>query len=140
MARYRVPMRAAEDRWPPAGSLTAVERCVIAHWPGHKMLGLPVQTAPGPVLEAFVNHGRWMVQCPGCPSACLASRRDHRFFCPECSSALDGGHWLPVRWPENWQTIERLLGARPDRRNRNWLPGETAEALQAENIANGVVM
>lgn len=137
--RYRVPMRAAEDRWIPTPGATAAEKCVIAHWAGHKAHGLPSATVGGPILDAFVNHGRWMVQCPGCPSACLASRRDHRFFCPECGNALDGGHWLPVRWPMDWQMIERLLGGRPDRRNRNWHPGETVEALQAENIENGVV-
>lgn len=132
-------MRAAEDRFPPVGGKSAVEHCVIRHWPGHQTHGLPQELAPGPVLAAFVNHGRWIVQCPGCPLVSLASRQDHRFFCSECGNALDGGRWLPVRWPEDWETIEQVLGARLDRRTRNWSPGERIEELRAENVANGVI-
>lgn len=74
------------------------------------------------VLEARVNHGRWMVDCPDCPvGAVLASMTDPRFVCVVCGS---GPH--AVVFPDDQERIESALVHRP-KENRNWSPGEDVE-------------
>lgn len=57
------------------------------------------QTAEEPVIEVFVEVGRFVAQCPFCPSAQVASKTDHRFFCYECKNAEVGGKYVPTVWP-----------------------------------------
>jgi ribosomal protein L37AE/L43A len=111
-----------------------MERMVTEFWPGFAKYGMPHGTVAGPGLVPFVNHGRWVIQCPECPSCALASKRDARFFCTECSNATAGVHWLPVAWPAGADQIERLLSARSRPANRNWRPGEPLDRLAAENL------
>lgn len=115
------------------GHLTAAEVGVKKHWPGAEVMGLPTVTAAGPIVFAQVNQGRWIIQCPWCPSAEYASIEDHRFFCTDCINGPVGGAWLPVHWPDDVNLIEQLLAVRP-RRARNWLPGETVDHLVEENM------
>lgn len=86
-------------------------------------------------VEAYVNHGRWVVECPDCAGAQLASLSDPRFMCNCCGNAGVGGAWRPVIWPKARQGIEDLLEVRPPE-NQNWRPGETAKQLRAENRAH----
>ena len=102
--------------------------------------------APGPLIEAlnaplgpksvavevYVNQGRWIVECPDCRGAQLASLTDPRFMCNCCGNAAIGGSWRPVAWPKSADQIEALLADRP-RDNQNWLPGEPLKALRADN-------
>lgn len=87
---------------------------------------------------AYVNDGRWVVDCPACSSAQLAAHSDRRFFCTECHNAAIGGAWRAVRWPPANQlnAVEAELELRPER-NRHWRPGQSVDDLRAENEAHG---
>lgn len=91
-------------------------------------------------LPAVVNHGRWLVECdrPGCGGAMLASEQDHRFLCPSCGNADQGGQWRPVVWPTNLPAIAAVLELRIDPATANWTPGETLEELRVENVRHGI--
>ena len=95
----------------------------------------------GPIRPQ-VNHGRWVVECPCCPSAALAGPGfvTDRFLCRECSSAAAGGRYFEVEWPDRrtQRRVVELLARRPNAENRNWLPGEPVGLLLAENIQHGV--
>jgi hypothetical protein len=100
----------------------------------------PTAVVEMPVAEAYVNHGRWMVDCPwGCRSAQHASKSDHRFFCVECDSGATKA-WCHVTWPSDLEVaaIEAALGLRPDVTKRNWLtPAMRAEyGLDPETAAD----
>ena len=141
---------AAEDRYHATTDHpehSAAEAVVFRFWrhgsnvpgPQRGMLKGPMPTATVPAVTAlaYVNHGRWCVDCPfpGCHSSQYASRTDHRFFCVHC-----GRGWVSVTWPDDLTTaaIEAALGIRPESTIRNWKPGETVADLDAENKANGV--
>jgi hypothetical protein len=106
---------------------------------------LPRRAAPGEaanaMVQAVVDHGRWIVTCPenGCGGAQVACDRDRRFLCNVCLNARHGGKWIKVAWPgpKKRQEIERLLMARPDFETRSWW-GEDVKILLAENIEHGL--
>jgi hypothetical protein len=91
----------------------------------------------GCVVEAFVNHGRWLWKCNRCNEAQVASEHDRRAFCCGCFNHGAGYH--EVVWPADnvRHQIETLLLRRP-LANRNWFPNETIDQLQVENIALGL--
>lgn len=111
-----------------------------AEW-AHHALGaasvaqLNAATDPEATVPAYVNEGRWVVDCPDCNNAQLACRTDHRFMCNECGNLAIGRLWRPVRWPAEVHRIEPLLAGRPAR-NQNWIPGEVVELLAIENLEN----
>ena len=89
---------------------------------------------------AYLNHGRWVVDCPA--DDCEAVLFADRDFC-ECSdvsvcdhSALPCGTLLDSIFPDNRADIDRLMNLRR-RRNRNWT-GESMSDLKAENLLHGV--
>ena len=84
---------------------------------------------PSPVY-AYVNHGRWVADCPSCNGAELVSE-NQEFLCGTC------GRVSPAVWPDTVTQIEATLNQRPEP-NRNWNPGETVGMLTAENFENGV--
>lgn len=86
-------------------------------------------------VEAYANHGRWIVECPDCCSAQLACPDDRRFMCNNCANVAVGGVWRPVTWPKNRDKIEGAIEGRP-LSAQNWSPGETVAFLKAENKAN----
>lgn len=97
--------------------------------------------AAGPILQAEINHGRWIARCPFCSGAELVDPADLRFWCLSCDMAGSKRHWLPVQMPTAAARlqVEGLLLKRPQQENRNWHPpGETLADLQAENRAAGV--
>jgi predicted RNA-binding Zn-ribbon protein involved in translation (DUF1610 family) len=91
-------------------------------------------------VRAYINHGRWVVDCAICASAVVAEPQDPVFSCPTCGS---GGVWRKVEFPAPavQEEIERLLLLRPGFRNaapaRNWMPGETVADLRRQNLAAG---
>lgn len=90
---------------------------------------------------AYVNHGRWIVDCPFCTSAQIAAKTDHRFLCAGdggCGNAQVGGAFVNVTWPKDTDKIEAVLCLRADPNTRNWLPGETVKDLRRENVEHGV--
>lgn len=98
------------------------------------------QVAADVEAHARLDHGRWVVDCPACPSAQLASFEDRRFFCTDCHNAAAGGAWVPVRWPpaNQLEAVEAELELRPADATRNWRPGESVDDVRAENAAHGI--
>ena len=88
----------------------------------------------GHPIAVYVNHGRWMVDCPGvdCWGAQVASRDDHRFFCVTCGNNFIGGRWLAVVWPDDADGIAAALSVRPVT-FRNWTPDVALEQLLRDN-------
>lgn len=100
---------------------------------GHPVEGEPVGT---PVF-ARVDHGRWLAECE-CRSAQILDPDDRRFFCVRCENATNGGRWRPVEWPDDPDSIEAVLLARPRPENRNWQPHENLDTIMRENEAHGL--
>lgn len=122
---------AAPSTWWPAIIVDALTRAR----PYLQAPVIPQARAVGGDLPAYVNHGRWVVNCPSCPSAQNASFDDPWFWCPTCGS---GGMWHKVTFPKQRTAIEVLLEKRPDITTRNWLPGESVADLRRENTDHGI--
>lgn len=122
------------------GSLDGVDDAFVSALTAHRLRGeepppMPSTTVTEPAVDAYVNHGRWVGDCPFCPSASMVSPDDPRFFCAECANAAVGGQYVPVAFPADVERIENELVQRPVAANRNWQPGETATDLAAETVA-----
>jgi len=109
----------------------------------HEFLGiashaqLAVDTNPDPetAIQAYVNEGRWIAECPDCKNAQLACKTDPRFLCDNCGNVAVGKLWRTVVWPANVTGIESMLENRP-LVNQNWVPGETGPQLGIDNLMN----
>jgi hypothetical protein len=109
------------------------------------------------ILDARMNHGRWIVDCPNpaCKGAELA-RPGEDFICSDCyieeALASDGavgatarareiarvrGEVYAVRFPADKAAIEAVLRPRP-LKHMNWQPGESLDGLRQENAAHGI--
>lgn len=88
-------------------------------------------------LEAYVNHGRWVVECE-CHGAQRVDFNHPVYFCLSCENRAFGGRMRPIIIPENYKEIEAALLLRPDETTRNWLPGETVADLLHENEQHGI--
>lgn len=90
-------------------------------------------------VNAYVNHGRWIAECPvsSCGGAVIADPVDLLFICYQC-----GKGWYNVIFPPFKTGIERLLLLRPRVGNhpktRNWLPTQTLADLIRENQEEGI--
>jgi hypothetical protein len=104
---------------------------------GYDLLSRNAVVSDAPI-EATINHGRWLAACEACGSAETLWIRHPVFMCQHCWNHAHDGRWRPVRFPADRATIERVLLLRPQADNRNWLPGETVESLEAENEGHGV--
>ena len=96
-------------------------------------------------VAARINHGRWLVDCPGCNSALVVDLSELVFMCVECGNNHNDGKWLAVTVPANREAIETELLKRPwcgrgpaSAVNRNWEPGETVATLKQENTDHGI--
>lgn len=108
------PLPAAEN------TLVAVIKVL---WLKHPNLKRPSGLVDSPIAEVRANHGRWIIRCPFCSSAQIASSSDHRFFCVDCLNATVGGSFVRTKWPTNKKAIERKLLTKPDKTQRNWIAG-----------------
>jgi len=81
-------------------------------------------------VVAYVNHGRWLANCPHCNGG-IPCYQDRSGVCPDC------GHVYRVGWPDERKAIEAVLELRHLAANQNWLPHETVQMLVAENVAHG---
>jgi hypothetical protein len=104
--------------------------------------GLTIQNeiaAAQPAIEARVDHGRWLCDCPNCNGAELVTQDDPIFLCLTCGNSQVEGRFLKVIFPNanTRREIEALLVDRP-LMNRNWNIGETIADLAAENAAHGI--
>lgn len=96
------------------------------------------QERRGDMLEARVEHGRWIVDCPVCSVAGarvgMLTRPDWGLACcAEC-----GGVYRCLVFPADYEAIVRILLERPSRMTQNWRVPETAADLQRENVAHGI--
>lgn len=113
--------------------------------PSYDEDGNALPAPPLATVAAYVNHGRWVADCPtpGCGGALCLSRQASLFLCPQCWNAANGGQWMAVTFPAAKQQIEALLLRRPAADDwtapaRNWRPGESTAQLRAENAARGL--
>lgn len=81
-------------------------------------------------VDARVNHGRWIVDCPDpdCTCAVMVASDDLRFVCPVCAYGI-----FTVALPPEAEDIEKTLVERPVPATRNWSPGESVGDLRREN-------
>ena len=106
-----------------------------AFW-ARKQRSLFPTSAQGTV-EAVINHGRWLVECPnGCGGASTVSTKEPFFVCVECGSPENNGLLYNVKFPQNKVAIETALMKRLQH-NRNWAK-ETVAELEDENRVKGV--
>lgn len=115
---------------------------------------------------AYVNHGRWLVDCRVCGSPTqFDPSKEKDFVCGACVPELFGVKFFPIPndpeggysvapdqrkraaareagpkqkivIPPDWQRLFEILRPRPTH-FMNWLPGETIQDLMAENIQHG---
>lgn len=84
----------------------------------------------GPV-QAFVNHGAWLVRCPECRGAEYAWEEGY-FLCCSCKNSYLGHNYRRLVFPAERKAIEWLLILRP-LNNRNWNWTESVDDLEREN-------
>lgn len=82
---------------------------------------------------AYVNHGRWVADCPRPGGLCLSAEwLDNpaeplrwRFQCTNC------GYGADIAWPREAAGIEEVLGKRPVPQTRNWFPHDHPRAIRS---------
>lgn len=89
-----------------------------------------------PPLAPRANHGRWLVDCPGCPGAELVDASEPVFICLSCGNKFAGFLPVAVQFPAQMTAIERILDKRRTDQ-QNWTT-ETIAELVAENASVGV--
>ena len=94
---------------------------------------LPAAGDNRPPALTFVNHGRWLWQCPGCFTAVQVSESGDGAdltFCPACF----GQEFVQPEFPAERAEIEAELLRQPGYRwnapFRNWEPGDSVAYLQ----------
>jgi hypothetical protein len=80
-------------------------------------------------LVPYLNHGRWLADCPECGAGAACWDRNPYTCCLAC------GHLYSLAWPlpQLRSEVMRLLAGRPEEA-RNWTPGETVEELKIQNV------
>ena len=97
---------------------------------GHRLPMIADWTPRGKV-EAYVNEGRWIAECP--EEYCNGAE----FVDPDwpvmvCSGGCGSGPFGVV-FPKERENLTAVLVRRPVPATRNWAPGETVLGLKAEN-------
>lgn len=116
-------------------------------------------------LNAYMNNGRWIMDCPECSTPLPAW--DTGVVCPRCHPdmlakafrQMKNGDLRPVVdlelvsaaqaaareldqeyfpvYPDEREQIERVLRMRPDRKNMNWIASESVQDLIDQNLEHG---
>lgn len=102
------------------------------------VLGLTMDVDDAAVVHAYVNHNRWIVDCPDCRAAVYIWLDAPAMLCSECWNASIGGKYRRVILPKDVAGIAAALMERPLPQNRNWRPGETVAMLRADNQQHGL--
>lgn len=84
-------------------------------------------------VVAYVNHGRWVANCPNCNGGIPCFKGEKLGVCPDCRN----GYEIQRPDKDEVKEVERLLSKRSTV-NRNWFPHETVEQLKADNLRYGV--
>jgi hypothetical protein len=92
------------------------------------------------LLQAFVNDGRWIVQCPDCNGAQPAFDGELLYMCHGCWNISTQHKWRRVTFPPDRVDIEGALEIRPLSQNRWWKPPETLQDLRDENSGHGLLI
>lgn len=80
---------------------------------------------------AYVNHGRWIADCPiDCGGAQELDNGQTMFACKECYQMSE------VEWPKDPGGIWEALAKRVNPKNRNWYPKGQPVAVKA-NLPQG---
>ena len=91
-------------------------------------------------IPAWVNHGRWVWECPRCNAAYIAERLEHHphneHILAICAVCIP--EWHIVEFPDNYKEIEdKLMEMKGQHLDlapaREWRPGWTMDKLQARN-------
>ena len=102
-----------------------------------KRLRIPFPDKIKGSVDAIINHGRYIVNCPNnCGGATLVSNKEPYFICVRCGSPENDGQLYNVKFPQERTKIEEALLKRPNT-NRNWTK-ETVAELEDENRAKGM--
>ena len=92
----------------------------------------------GQGVVAEISHNRWIAHCE-CGGCEVVDPEAPLFYCFSCYNIADDGKARIATFPDDWDAIEQALMARSDPLTRNFVPGETASRLVAENIEHGLV-
>lgn len=104
------------------------------HVPGCENLGAALAGgAPCPCRTpdvrayAYVNHGRWVANCPRrhCANAEALAPKQATFHCSNCKLLAE------VAWPTDPDAITEALVCRPVPQTRNWAPAGHRQAVAA---------
>lgn len=89
----------------------------------------------GPKAVAYVNHGRWLADCPLGDGEARLVNPAYEFFCIGC------GNTFAVLWPDakTMKQITKVLEQRPASGSQNWYPHESVADLTAENADRGLL-
>lgn len=95
-------------------------------------------------IYAYMNHGRWVADCPKCTGAEIVEP-NKPFVCGSCcmDDFVNKRRGLPhknghdVIFPEWKDRVDATLKVRP-LENRNWWLGESLEELHRENKEHGL--
>ncbi len=85
---------------------------------------------------AYVNHGRWLFDCPECQASDYVWPGHTHALCTGCGTRYK----LKSPSEAEIRKVEKLLDARGARENQNWNAhwGESVKQLAAENSAMAV--
>ena len=93
---------------------------------------LPFMIHDGTIAVAYVNHGRWVADCPECNGAEIIAQ-GQTMLCGSCGAEHQ------VDFPDK-PTREGIVAALTVRKpsNQNWYPHEQVTELVAQNIDHGI--
>ncbi len=112
------------------------------HQQRRRRKGLPMPLTVTGTLRAYLNHSRWIAECPSnCGDAVFASRVLRRYTCSE-PGCPDTGLYRVV-FPPNFRQLEAELAKRPKHINGlpvhdNWQYPETVADIRDENRHRGI--
>lgn len=133
VALYGVTSR--EDYWAWLVGRESVKGAAQAMGVDLATLPMPSELAAGEPVHAYVNHGRWVVDCPDehCGGASAAAP-EWPFMCPACLNVKVSSLWREVAWPAELESIVMLLEQRDFPTQANWTVGEPVDQLLVENV------
>jgi hypothetical protein len=89
---------------------------------------------PADPVQARIECGRWLASCPACGGYIDVDPAEPVWLCVTCGGMKLRSGVSQVLFPENREEIENILLERARIVDRNWLPGETAADLRAQNL------